>query len=79
VNYSDFWGEYNVMTVNCCCAELMELLHCMLAKDPQERCKVQQLVGHQWINQDVDMSSYCFQDVVSCRKYLYINALIIPI
>lgn len=56
------------VTVSCCCAELMELLHLILAKDPEERCKVQQLVGHHWINQDVDMSSYCFQDVVSCRK-----------
>lgn len=61
-----------VVTVTSCCAELMELLHLMLAKDPEERCKVQQLVGHHWINQDVDMSSYCFQDVVPCRKCWYI-------
>ncbi|XP_069682889.1 PAS domain-containing serine/threonine-protein kinase isoform X2 [Periplaneta americana] len=47
--------------------ELMELLHWMLAKDPLERCKVQQLVGHHWINQEVDMTNYCFQDVVSCH------------
>ncbi|XP_021932222.1 PAS domain-containing serine/threonine-protein kinase isoform X4 [Zootermopsis nevadensis] len=47
--------------------ELIELLHWMLAKDPQDRCKVQQLVGHHWVNLDVDMSSYCFQDVVSCH------------
>jgi hypothetical protein len=60
--------------MNCHCAELMELLHWMLAKDPHERCKVQQLVGHHWTNQDVDISSYCFQDVVSCRKYLCIDS-----
>jgi hypothetical protein len=66
--------EHYIVTVGCCCAVLMELLHSMLAKDPHERCKVQQLVGHHWINQDVDMSSYCFQDVVSCRKCLYIIA-----
>ncbi|KAJ9577678.1 hypothetical protein L9F63_005758, partial [Diploptera punctata] len=47
--------------------ELMELLHWMLAKDPHQRCKVQQLVSHNWINKEVDMSSYCFQDVVSCH------------
>ncbi|PSN52338.1 hypothetical protein C0J52_11417 [Blattella germanica] len=47
--------------------KLMALLHWMLAKDPNERCKVQQLVGHQWLNQEVDMSSYCFPDVVSCH------------
>ena len=58
-----------------CVIELMELLHWMLAKDPRERCKVQQLVGHHWINQEVDMSTYCFQDVVSCRKYIYLTCV----
>jgi hypothetical protein len=48
----------------------MELLHWMLKKDSHERCKIEQLVEHHWINQEVDMSSYCFQDVVSCRKCL---------
>ncbi|KAK7861668.1 hypothetical protein R5R35_005350 [Gryllus longicercus] len=47
--------------------ELTRLLHWMLAKDPKERCRVPQLVAHPWITQDVDMSGYCFQDVVSCH------------
>ncbi|XP_068085180.1 PAS domain-containing serine/threonine-protein kinase [Anabrus simplex] len=47
--------------------ELMSLLHWMLAKDPRERCRVSELVAHQWVNQDVDMSSYSFQDIVSCH------------